>query len=238
MIKIDKRNVLIILNRFLNFIRKVIYSVYFIYENRIVDIYVRLRVATADNGIFPTEYSMESNPCFKCIVADFSYLSRHWQSNQGVTGDQFLQTAQSRLSSGDRCYVLEQDGRPVGVGWGALRSPIPLSELGIELYFEENIMCLYDLAIFPDYRGKGLYMKLLYGIGAVSERKFLLIYADRDNVPSNRGIVRAGFIHCGSVNRRTIFGKTELNFGAIQVDAAEVQVQLILDSFRLYCRIQ
>lgn len=60
---------------------------------------------------------------------------------------------------------------------------------------------------YNDYRGKGIYPEVIRYITqnvGNSETIFYMV-VDSENTPSIRGVLKAGFVHCGSIRKSRIF---------------------------------
>ena len=99
-----------------------------------------------------------------------------------------------RLGAGHRIYIAAVDGIPAASGWVATLSA-SIGELDLEFALPASDRYLWDFVTLPEWRGRGLYPRLLQGIvaaeGAGAER-FWIIHAP-ENVASGSGIMKAGF---------------------------------------------
>lgn len=100
----------------------------------------------------------------------------------------------ARLAAGHRAYLAWLDETPVSYGWVATLSA-SIGELDLEFDLPEGDRYLWDFVTLPEWRGLGIYPRLLHGItdqeGANAER-FWIIYAP-ENAASGAGIAKAGF---------------------------------------------
>jgi GNAT superfamily N-acetyltransferase len=101
---------------------------------------------------------------------------------------------ESRLGAGHRIYIAAVDGVPAASGWVATLAA-SIGELDLEFALPPSDRYLWDFVTLPEWRGRGIYSRLLQGIvaaeGAGAER-FWIIHAP-ENVASGSGIVKAGF---------------------------------------------
>ncbi|MCB0169930.1 MAG: GNAT family N-acetyltransferase [Anaerolineae bacterium] len=108
---------------------------------------------------------------------------------------------QARFDEGAHCYVPFLDDTPVGYGWVGTRVG-HIREVGLEWALGELDCALWDFAVLPAYRGRGVYPHLLQAIirteSAPTERFW--IGHQGQNIASQRGIQKAGFI----LNNRTL----------------------------------
>jgi GNAT superfamily N-acetyltransferase len=123
----------------------------------------------------------------------------------------------ARLDSGHRPYVGWIGATPVAYGWVAsLAASIGELDLAFGLTAEDRY--LWDFATLPEWRGRGIYPRLLQAILTHEGR-----YADRFwiiNAPENRasaaGIAKAGFQPVSELSFRTDRG-----VGSLPTQAAE-----------------
>jgi GNAT superfamily N-acetyltransferase len=107
-----------------------------------------------------------------------------------------------RLNAGHRAYVGYLDDVPTVYGWVA-GVGAEIGELGVSFVLPAGDRYLWDFATLPDWRGRGIYPHLLQAIIA-SERdaqRLWIIHAP-ENLPSCKGIARAGFVPVGELSFR------------------------------------
>lgn len=105
----------------------------------------------------------------------------------------------TRIEQGNRLYVGCVGGEVVGWGWSASVTA-SIGELGIHLDLPPGNRYLWDFVTLPDWRGHGIYPRLLQSI-LIHERDAERFWVghDYDNAPSGRGILRAGFQPVGAI---------------------------------------
>lgn len=110
-----------------------------------------------------------------------------------------------RLRDGHRAYVATLDGVPAAFGWVASRTA-SLGELGLTLSLQPDERYLWNFVTRPEFRGRGLYPRLLEAIIArlarQGARRLWIAYAP-ENHASARGIARAGFAHVADLSFET-----------------------------------
>jgi GNAT superfamily N-acetyltransferase len=114
-----------------------------------------------------------------------------------------LGTILARVRDRHRPYVARLSGTPVAYGWsGASRASI--GELGLEFAIPAGNCYLWDFATLPEWRGIGIYPRLLNAIlqRESSEVERFWIGHVHGNNASMRGIVKAGFSAAGATERR------------------------------------
>ena len=121
------------------------------------------------------------------VVTDKGLLAQLHESDEA--------TMQARFDEEARCYVAFLDGVPVGYGWVGTKVG-HIQEVGLEWTVGEADCVLWDFVTMPAYRGRGVYPHLLQAIiraeSAHCERFW--IGHQGQNVASQRGIIKAGFI--------------------------------------------
>ena len=107
----------------------------------------------------------------------------------------------SRLESGRRCYVARVDNQLAAYGWVSFEEEI-VGELNLRLRLLPGEAYVWDCVTLPDFRRNHLYSALLAYINKDLNAEGLCrawIGANRDNVPSQLGIARAGFHHVANL---------------------------------------
>jgi ribosomal protein S18 acetylase RimI-like enzyme len=102
-----------------------------------------------------------------------------------------------RLAAGKRAYTARVAGELAAYGWVSFNEEF-VGELNLRLHLLPGEAYIWDCVTLPAYRRKGLYSALLSYIIAQLHQEGLRrvwIGADLDNLPSQRGIARAGFHH-------------------------------------------
>lgn len=99
-----------------------------------------------------------------------------------------------RHEAGHRAYLALVDEQLAGYGWVASREA-HVGELGVVLKLPAGNRYLWDFVTLPDWRGRGIYTRLLQVIIREESQTAtrLWIGHDVDNLASERGIRRAGF---------------------------------------------
>jgi len=112
-------------------------------------------------------------------------------------GDDALIEVLKRFEKGSRCYAARVDSRLAAYGWVSFEDEF-IGELNLRLRLLPNEAYIWNCATLPDFRHNLLYSTLLVHIvGELKKEPLSRIWigADMDNVPSQRGIARAGFTH-------------------------------------------
>ncbi len=105
-----------------------------------------------------------------------------------------LEDVQTRVHDSNQPYIAYLVGQPIAYGWSAAREGA-IQELGLEFAIPMGNRYLWDFATLPEWRGRGVYPRLLQAIlcveGLMVDRFWIGHTAD--NMASRRGIVKAGF---------------------------------------------
>jgi GNAT superfamily N-acetyltransferase len=111
--------------------------------------------------------------------------------------------AETIARRGDRLYRARLDGVIAAFGWSAVTAA-EISELGIDqLRLPPGNRYLWGFVTEPDYRGRGLYPRLLQAVlQRDTDAERFWIGHDLDNDASASGIRRAGFSEVGRVHER------------------------------------
>lgn len=102
-----------------------------------------------------------------------------------------------RLAAGKRSYTARLSGELAAYGWVSFNEEF-VGELNLRLHLLPGEAYIWDCVTLPAFRRNGLYSALLSYIVAQLQQEGLRrvwIGADLDNLPSQRGIARAGFCH-------------------------------------------
>lgn len=102
-----------------------------------------------------------------------------------------------RFETGRRCYMARVDEKIAAYGWVSFEQEF-IGELNLRLRLLADEAYIWDCVTLPAFRRNYLYSALLTYIVAELSTEHLhrvWIGADLDNVASQRGIARAGFLH-------------------------------------------
>jgi GNAT superfamily N-acetyltransferase len=122
----------------------------------------------------------------------------------GIVGSEELMEAMNllprepfrqRLKNGRRCFVLKVTGQIVTYGW-VTAGMERVGELERDFHLNQNEAYVWDCGTLPAWRGLGCYSALLsHIIYKLFDEGFVRIWigASRQNQPSIKGIVNAGF---------------------------------------------
>lgn len=108
---------------------------------------------------------------------------------------------EERFQDGCTLYYILEENRMIAYGWKQSTSNFYVWEIARNINFDEKVEMLFDFAVAEEQRGKGIYTYLLKQIilDAENDRK-LVIFALKDNIPSLKGIRRAGFSFWKSIS--------------------------------------
>jgi ribosomal protein S18 acetylase RimI-like enzyme len=114
-----------------------------------------------------------------------------------VMADLPLAEVLKRFELGRRCYAARVDGRLAAYGWVSFDEEL-VGELNLRLCLLPGEAYIWNCATLPAFRRNHLYSALLvYIVGELKSAHLsrAWIGADLDNLPSQRGIARAGFTY-------------------------------------------
>jgi ribosomal protein S18 acetylase RimI-like enzyme len=103
----------------------------------------------------------------------------------------------TRLEMGRRCYTAWVEGKPAAYGWVSFDEEF-VGEMDLRLHLLPGEAYIWDCFTLPAFRGQRLYSALLAYIAGQLQAEAcrrIWIGADLENLASQRGIARAGFLH-------------------------------------------
>jgi hypothetical protein len=112
-------------------------------------------------------------------------------------GPVYLTEITRRLESGRQCYAAWVDSQVAAYGWVSFVEE-EIGELNLRIQLVPGEAYIWDCATLPAFREKLLYSALLiYILGQLRAQNLCRAWigADQDNIPSQKGIARAGFHH-------------------------------------------
>jgi len=107
-----------------------------------------------------------------------------------------VKKGQERLRSGDRCYTVSIDGRLAHYSWVQRSASHRITEAGVSVPVEKGAFWIYHCQTAEWARGRGIYPSTLERIvsDCFAEGDCTAwIYTSKQNVASQKGILRAGF---------------------------------------------
>jgi GNAT superfamily N-acetyltransferase len=107
----------------------------------------------------------------------------------------------ARVGGGHQPYMAWLNGAPVAYGWAAGRRA-SIGELGLDFSIPAGNCYLWDFATLPEWRGLGIYPRLLRAILAreAGHAERFWIGHVRENRASGHGILKAGFRVAGATD--------------------------------------
>ncbi len=90
-------------------------------------------------------------------------------------------------------YLLNENEDPCSFAWIRNGTEHFVGEINRKLIFQNKVNCIFDCITPENSRGKGYYPSLINQLSALENECPSIIYASSDNVPSNKGIIKAGF---------------------------------------------
>jgi hypothetical protein len=154
--------------------------------------------------------------CFHVLnISDIPLLSRIMQLNSAEL--------HSRLESGNSAYVAYINDIPAAYGWSAASSA-SIGEINLNFHLSTEDRYLWDFVTFTEWRGFGIYPRLLQAIMMYEPDKRLWIGHLDHNSPSCKGIIKAGLQLVGSISQRE--GTCHFNSSLIN-DRARIAKELL-----------
>ena len=98
-----------------------------------------------------------------------------------------------RFQKGYKLYTLLDNEIPVSFAWVKQSSNHFIGELNKEIEFKDKVNCIIDCFTIPEARGKGHYSSLISYISNKENQFPTIIYTHNTNIPSRKGIEKAGF---------------------------------------------
>lgn len=152
--------------------------------------------------------SVERKRCLEEIDReDWKRIVEFW--NPKITERLFSQ----RFSAGSSLWLLRLEGALAGYGWTMIgRAMEPYF-----LPFGDNDVFMYDHLVFPEYRGRRLLSALMtYEVMhmAAESRSRAYFEVAEWNQPCISNVTRTGFRPIGIARKRTVFGRTFIEWGA------------------------
>lgn len=118
-------------------------------------------------------------------------------------------------------YMLDEESRPCSFAWYKIGTHHFVGEINKTVVFPKVVNCIFDCITPNGSRGKGYYPKLIKWIVNEHADYASIIYAATSNSPSNKGILKSGFIHSHKIVR---FFKL-IKISAINKDQMRIYVQ-------------
>ena len=115
----------------------------------------------------------------------------------GVMEGDTLPEIHKRFEKGSRCYVARAEGKLAAYGWVSFREE-SIGELSLRVRLLPAEAYIWNCVTRPGFRQHYLYSALLaFIVSELRTEDFSRIWigADLENIPSQRGIARAGFVH-------------------------------------------
>jgi GNAT superfamily N-acetyltransferase len=108
--------------------------------------------------------------------------------------------AHRRLTTGNHAYVARVHGAAVAHGWSSTHA-VEIGEISLSFTLPPGDHYLWAFATAPDWRGRGIYPRLLHAIlrAEMDEAARFWIGHEPGNTASARGILKAGFTHAGDL---------------------------------------
>jgi len=144
-----------------------------------------------------------------------------------------------RFATGRHCYIARVEGKLVTYGWVTFDEE-GIGEIGLRIRLKAGEAYIWDCATLPVYRGLRLYPALLvHMLGELHAAGLRRVWigTDADNLPSQSGVARVGFLpvadvmltHALALRRPWVRGRP----GVPEQDVMDARYALLGDSARL-----
>lgn len=131
---------------------------------------------------------------------------------------------EDRMRLGHQPWLTRVGDETVAWGWNATRQ-FTIGELGIARAVPSHTRYLWDFFTLPEWRGRGLYPRLLQAIVAAEpEVEQFWVGHDLGNTASARGIAKAGFAEVGLLYHGEVSGFALVPFGPFARAAAAATI--------------
>ena len=104
-----------------------------------------------------------------------------------------IEIIKKRFQKGYKLYTLLDNEIPVSFAWAKQSNQHFIGELNKTIVFEKKMNCIIDCITLPDARSKGYYSSLISYISNENKIFSTFIYTHNTNIPSQKGIEKAGF---------------------------------------------
>jgi ribosomal protein S18 acetylase RimI-like enzyme len=131
----------------------------------------------------------------------------------------------NRFREGASVWLVHSKGKLAGFGWSLIGRPIKTHFFP----FGPNDVHLFDFLVFPEFRGKGfnpfLVTHILDRLGKEGGAR-AFIEAAESNLPQLRSLGKTGFHFLGVASRVSVFGRTYVKWGKLQVPSESGNAQV------------
>ncbi len=165
-------------------------------------------------GLYDFVYPGEIPPSEGRIEAEHRILERNSSDRHLIEEVQNDWLCAARFDRGEICFIAIHEGKVVSYIWGS-RGKVGVEEIDMAVETAPKEIYLYDAFTLEPWRGNNLYPAVLrraleYGRDLGLQRT--TIFVEARNIPSIRGVTKAGFILFQTLLYKRIlgFGKREL----------------------------
>ena len=180
---------------------------------RKVKVYEKSRKSTLLFYSLPIrEYAFEDNESNYSIIDNFNTLKEYNQKNLFTLNHLINDDCKKRFEAGSKIVFSQNSEGWIGYGWVAKNGAFWIAEIDSLIDISDSkVNILFDFYTRDEYRGCGIYPKLIKKIASMECEKEYLIYCYDFNVSSKRGIEKAGAIKelelCHNSASKTMFWK-------------------------------
>lgn len=159
-------------------------------------------------GLYDFVYPGSILPNEGRIEAEHHILERNSTNRHLIEEVQSEWLCAARFDRGELCFIALHQGEIVSYIWGS-RGKVGVEEIAMSIQTAPLEMYLYDAVTLEPWRGNNLYPAVLkhaleYGRDLGLER--ITIFVEARNIPSIRGVTKAGFILFQTLLYKSVFG--------------------------------
>ena len=167
-------------------------------------------------GLYDFVYPGEITTNVARIEVEYRILDRNSPDRHLIEDVQSDWLCAARFDRGEQCFIAIHNTEVISYIW-ASRGKVGVEEINMAVQTAPKEMYLYDAFTLEPWRGKNLYPSVLqraleYGQSLGLQR--MTIFVEARNIPSIRGVTKAGFILFQTLLYKIIFrfgfGKQEL----------------------------
>ncbi len=159
-------------------------------------------------GLYDFVFSGEITPNVARIEAEYRILDRNSSDRHLIEEVQSDWLCAARFDRGEECFMAIHNGEVVSYIWGS-RGKVGVEEINMAVQTAPKEIYLYDAFTLEPWRGKNLYPSVLqhaleHGHSLGLQRT--TIFVEAQNIPSIRGVTKAGFILFQTLLYKSVFG--------------------------------
>ena len=159
-------------------------------------------------GLYDFVYPGEITPNVARIEVEHRTLDRNSPDRHLIEEVQSDWLCAARFDRGEQCFIAIHNAKVISYIWGS-RGKVGVEEINMAVQTAPKEMYLYDAFTLEPWRGKNLYPSVLQRAlecGRSLGLQRITIFVEARNIPSIRGVNKAGFILFQTLLYKTVFG--------------------------------